>query len=54
MPQGGTGFIEVSEPEEPLGMELLTNPTNSAEYILETCDAGKPFISPVVSRPHNS
>jgi len=44
MPQGGTGFIELPEPEKPLGIELLTNPTNCTEYVLETCDAGTPFI----------
>jgi len=40
MPQGGTGFIEIPEPEKPLGVELLTNDTKCTEYVLETCDAG--------------
>ena len=40
MPQGGTGFIELPGPEKPLGIELLANPTNGTEYVLETCDAG--------------
>jgi len=47
MPQGGTGFIEISEPEKPLGIELLTDPTKSTEYVLETCDAGNPLISSI-------
>ena len=52
MPQGGTGFIELPEPEKPLGIELLTNPTNSTEYVLEACDAGTLFISPNLSSPY--
>jgi hypothetical protein len=44
MPQGGTGFIEIPEPEKPLGVETFTNPSKGTEYILETCDAGKPLF----------
>jgi len=39
MPQGGTAFVGI-QPEKPLGIEHLTNPTKGKEYVLETCDAG--------------
>ena len=52
MPQGGTGFIELPEPEKPLGIELLTNPKICTEYVLEACDAGTPSICLNLSPPY--
>ena len=41
MPEGGTGFEPVANPEQPLGASTTANhlPSN-AEYVLETCEAG--------------
>lgn len=39
LPEGGTGFEPVAQPEKPLGMTDAT-PASEPSYVMETCGAG--------------